>query len=195
MCDEVRKRRAHNERVNKQAEAWFKTKNHEFFLLITDSMIKTHPGLRDTLRDRCALGEEDKGYYDGVAAMTFVDRWCKKMHGVHPHHDFFQKCLETIMKMNLPSGCSERDFLAIARRLVYDINPHLRAPYEGDALGELLIMKVMPHAYQDAAERLLDEMRTSKELNDVNKVIDRVSHVVSRRARSQSAANAAKIEA
>ena len=62
MCDEVRKRRAHNERVNKQAEAWFKTKNHEFFLLITDSMIKTHPGLRDTLRDRCALGEEDKGY-------------------------------------------------------------------------------------------------------------------------------------
>ena len=49
MCDEVRKRRSHNERVSKQAEAWFKTKNHEFFILITDSMIKTHPGLRDMM--------------------------------------------------------------------------------------------------------------------------------------------------
>ena len=75
--------------------------NHEFFILITDSMLKTHPGLRDMLRDRCALGGEDKGYFDGVAAMTFVDRWCKKMHGYHPHHDFYQKCLETILKMTL----------------------------------------------------------------------------------------------
>ena len=100
MRDEVRKRRAHNERVNKQAESWFKTKNHEFFIL------KTHPGLRDMLRDRCALGGEDKGYFDGVAAMTFVDRWCKKMHGYHPHHDFYQRCLETILKMTLPTGSS-----------------------------------------------------------------------------------------
>ena len=158
-------------------------------------MIKTHPGLRDMLRDRCALGGEDKGYYDGVAAMTFVDRWCKKMHGHHPHHDFYQKCLETILKMTLPSGCSERDFLAISRRLVYDVNPHLRAPCEGEALGELLIMKVMPNAYQDAAERLLDEMRANKELNDANKVIDRISHVISRRSRSTGEAHAAKVEA
>ena len=55
------------------------------------------------------------------------------MHLIEPHHDFYQKQLDTILKMQLPSGCSERDFLAVARRLIYDINPHLRAPYEGVA--------------------------------------------------------------
>ena len=44
MCDSVRQRRAHNVRVTTEANAYFKTKNHEFFLLVTDSMIVTHPG-------------------------------------------------------------------------------------------------------------------------------------------------------
>ena len=42
MCDSVRQRRAHNARVKNEANAYFKTKNHEFFLLVTDSMIVTH---------------------------------------------------------------------------------------------------------------------------------------------------------
>ena len=97
------------------------------------------------------LDGDDIGYYDGVAAMTVIDRWVKKMHSAEPHHDFYQKQLDVILKMLLPTGCSERDFLAVARRLVYDINPHLRAPYEGEKLGELIILKIMPRAYQDAA--------------------------------------------
>ena len=56
-------------------------------------------------------------------------------------------------------------------------------------------MKVMPNAYQDAAERLLDELRASKELNDANKVIDRISQIISRRSRSTGEAHAAKVEA
>ena len=72
MCDSVRQRRAHNARVKNEANAYFKTKNHEFFLLVTDSMIVTHPGLRELLRERCKLDGSDTGLYDGVAADRHV---------------------------------------------------------------------------------------------------------------------------
>ena len=44
LCDDIQRRKLHNERVIKQSESWFKTKNNEFFVIITDSMAKTRPG-------------------------------------------------------------------------------------------------------------------------------------------------------
>ena len=41
---------------------------------------------------------------------------------------------------------------------VFDLNPYLRAPYSGETLGEFIIYKLMP-PYQDAADRLISELR------------------------------------
>ena len=128
LCDDIQRRKLHNERVIKQSESWFKTKNNEFFVIITDSMAKTHPGLRDLLRDRCKLEGDDIGYYDGVAAMTFIDRWVKKMHLIEPHHDFYQKQLDTILKMQLRSLLHVGRVLLVDAGIVLDPGPNRHDP-------------------------------------------------------------------
>jgi hypothetical protein len=65
MRDEVEKRRAHNEQTKERRKDWWLKKNHEYFMLITDSMLKTNPALQDTLIDRYLVTD---GYYDGCAA-------------------------------------------------------------------------------------------------------------------------------
>lgn len=122
---EQERRIAKNSTINAQCESWFKSKNHEYFILITDSMKKTQPGLRDLLRDRCDAGD---GFYDGVAAMKTIKSRMKEQETNHPQHDYYDGVLELISKKRLQSGCSERDFLAIARRFLFDVNPFLRAP-------------------------------------------------------------------
>ena len=52
MRDDVERKRSENTQIKEQCETWFKSKNHEYFVLITDTMKRTQPGLRDLLRDR-----------------------------------------------------------------------------------------------------------------------------------------------
>ena len=96
--DEVEKRRAHNELTMEKRRHWWTTKNHEYFVLITDSMLRTAPTLRETLRDRYEVSD---GYYDGCAAFEFVELWLKDVARRHPQHDFYQQCLELIEKKRL----------------------------------------------------------------------------------------------
>ena len=64
----------------------------------------------------------------------------------------------------------------------YDINPFLRAPYTGEQLGEFVINKILPRAYDEAAERLLDELRKEDLLGEYEVVLNRCSRIVQRHA-------------
>ena len=57
MRDEIEKRRRHNEHVAAQRDEWFSKGNNEYFELITSTMVKTNPGLRQVLRDRYYVGD------------------------------------------------------------------------------------------------------------------------------------------
>ena len=101
LRDTVEKRLNDNQRTKEQREDWWTKKNHEYFLLVTDSMKRTAPGLRDLLVDRFLVTD---GYYDGVAAMKYVEAWLKAIERRHPQHKFYQTCLDTLMSKRLPTG-------------------------------------------------------------------------------------------
>ena len=55
-----------------QRDEWFSKGNNEYFELITSTMVKTNPGLRQVLRDRYYVGD---GRFDGVAARDSATEW------------------------------------------------------------------------------------------------------------------------
>jgi hypothetical protein len=61
--------------------------------------------------------------------MTFVTAWLQATAKNHPQHDFYQLAVDTLEKKRLPTGCTERDFMSVVRRFIFDCNPYLRAPF------------------------------------------------------------------
>ena len=56
-CIELEKRLAFNKRLAEQKQTWWRDKLNEYFELITGSMERTQPGLREVLRERYHCGD------------------------------------------------------------------------------------------------------------------------------------------
>ena len=52
FVDEVEKRKRFNKAVKEESAAYFRDENNRYFTIITDSMVRTNPSMRDTLRER-----------------------------------------------------------------------------------------------------------------------------------------------
>ena len=155
MVDEVERRIAYNTQLEEQIAQWWLEANHDYFLLVTDSMVQTQPGLRETLRE---LYHVQDGFFSGYDAVEYVKTWLRGCQERDPQHKFYEGQLEKLLKNRLKEGASTRDFATVVRRFVFDINPFIRSPYSGEKLGEFIIEELMP-PYQDAIERLLNECR------------------------------------
>ena len=140
-CD-VERRKAQNKQIRQQRQTWWRDNNNSLFTLITDSMVRTAPNLRELLREKYHVSD---GFYDGCAALKFVEKWLVEAQRDAPQYTFFDKAHGAI-DGKLTAGCSEREFNAVARRFLNDVNPFLRAPYVGEQLGEFIINKIMPEA-------------------------------------------------
>ena len=184
----IEERKGHNKQIKLQRETYWRDKNNELFTLLTDSMMHTNPGLREILRSKYHTGD---GYYDGAAALKFVELWLLMLQRDSPQNDFYEKAARIIQDKRLPEGCGDREFQAVCRRFAYDINPFLRAPYTGEQLGEFVINKILPRAYDEAAERLLDELRKEDLLGEYEVVLNRCSRIVQRRASAKAPTGAA----
>lgn len=179
--DEIQKRLRHNEQIIAQRNEWYSDGSNDYFTIITDSLIDTQPTLRDLLRDRFDMGD---GKYDGVGAFKFLTEWLRRINVRFPQHDEYDEALTKVFKTRLPAGCSESNFLTVARKIVQNVNPFIRSPYEGEALGRMLIEKIMPD-YSDAAERLVEELQQNGTLGDIREVEDRCAMIVRRRTSKQ----------
>lgn len=189
-CLKLEERRAFNAQLKERKETWWRDRLNEYFDLLTSSMEDTQPGLREVLRSKFACGD---GYYDGVAAMLYITAWIKNSLIHNPQHDYYDKGHRLIVEKRLGTGATDREFAAVARRWAFDINPFVRAPYTGDAMGKFIIEKIMP-PYADASDRLVDELRKEGLLHDYESVIDRCTTIVQRRATKGAAANVAILE-
>ena len=85
-----------------------------------------------------------------------------------------------IIKKPPAAGCLAKDFSALTRRVVHNVIPFIRSPITGEALGEFIIEKLMP-PYQDAKERLIEQLRTKGDLANPEKVEGACREVVARR--------------
>ena len=56
FVDELERRVSRNAQIKEQRDEWWKTSNNLLFTLITQSMEKTAPGLRQLLRERFHVG-------------------------------------------------------------------------------------------------------------------------------------------
>lgn len=88
--DDIEKRKAHNETVLAQHRTFWRDKTNLLFEILTASMIRTAPGLRDTLRAKYARGD---GTFDGVAAKKYVETWCRVAATKNPQHLFYEQGL------------------------------------------------------------------------------------------------------
>ena len=129
FVDEVEKRTSHNALVREQKEAWWLDANNTLASIITESMEKTNPALRDTLQDRYHVHD---GYYAGYDMLEHVKQWAEEMMERMPEHDFYERVHTLIKKNRLPAGATAKDFSAVVRRFTDDVNPCLRAPYTGE---------------------------------------------------------------
>jgi len=186
---ELEKRVAFNKRLADQKSTWWRDRLNEYFDVIVSSMERTQPGLREVLKERYHTGD---GYYDGVAAYKFIESWLKNALVQSPQYTFYEQAHAVLMSKRLAAGCTDREFQAVARRWAFDINPFVRAPYASDAFGEFIITKIMP-AYDDAADRLVDELRKEGLLHEYESVVERCSTIVQRRSKKESGNAAALI--
>ena len=111
-------RRAHNRKVDDEIRTYWRDMSHLYFLLITGSMERTNPAMRERLRDLYHVGG---GYYDGVGAMEYVTEWVRKMHARNPSYDLYERLSTLILQKRLQIGCRESDFLAVTRKYIYGI--------------------------------------------------------------------------
>ena len=188
FVDEIESRTRHNEKVMAERDTWFKDGNDRYFKIMTDTMVRTQPSLRQVLRDRCRLPE---GRFDGVKARKLITKWVERLHTRNPQADYYEDIQHVILKKRLPEGASERAFAAVVRRYTHDVNPFTRSPFEGEALGRLIIEKIMP-PYITAGESLIQDLMKEKKLDDIMEVEDRCTIIVARRAKKEVASNLAE---
>ena len=55
--------------------------NSQYFQVLTDSMLRTAPGMREILVERYAMGD---GFYDGCGAMDYITEWFNTIHRCNP---------------------------------------------------------------------------------------------------------------
>ena len=183
------KMRLHNDKVKAARDAWWSNALNLYFELITSTMVKHQPNLRDRLRQTCYLGE---GRYDGLRAMKDVSTWIEKQHVLVPQTDLYDGLLARALSNRPGEGVSDENFLKLTHQLIHEIVPFMRAPYEGEELGLLIIEKIMP-TYTTAAENLVRELRESGELNDPMVVEARCAAICAKRksAKPSAGTNAA----
>lgn len=174
---EVESRKRTNARIKAQRTEWYSKGNDEYFHVIADSMRETNPTLRTTLRDEYYLSD---GRYDGCAAAEHVEKWVKKELDKSPQFDFYDNILNGIVAKRLPEGCPARVFTKLTRRVLHSINPYIRAPYTGAALGRFIIEKLMPD-YKEPAEGLIERLTDKGMLDDIEEV---QSECIPRRVRT-----------
>ena len=98
---DVEKMRAHNLVVCERREAWWRDKNNELFTILTDSMVRTQPSLRELLRQHYHVKD---GFYDGCAALRYIETWLQQLQKNAPQHEFFDKAHDTFRDKRLPVG-------------------------------------------------------------------------------------------
>ena len=178
--DEVNRRKAENARIIAERNEWWRDGNNEYFTMITDSMIVSAPSMREMLQERYRI---DDGIYDGYGAMeTYIKEWMRVMAARNPCHSHYEAGLELITKQRLPEGVSADDFLSRVRRFTIDINPYLRAPYEGEKLGEYILDTIMPQKYLETSERIKESLRKEGLLADIEVVENTCREAVQKRA-------------
>ena len=158
--------------------------DNKLFTLICASMVKTAPILRESLREQCQVISYP-GFYSGRAAIRQLVEHCASIGEKGIGHKYYQN-IEDKMRHpdhHLKEGCTVNSFASMARCLVSLVNPQLSRPYQGESLGEAVIA-LLPYAYVDAKERLIDECRRDGSLHDAAKVITACLIIVSRRANS-----------
>ena len=166
--DKCEERKKENEQILEQRADWWLKNNNQLFNLIVGTMVKTAPALRENLRDKFLV---ETGYYDGHAALAYVENHLTDLARRHPQYQLYETASHAIVSKRLPTGSSEIEFSAIARRFIFDVNPFTRSPLSGEILGEFIITKIMPD-YPDAADRIVETLRERGELDDHEKVTD-----------------------
>ena len=128
------------------------------FTLLTEPMVNSAPLLRDHLRARCAIGTT--GYFHGQTAYTLVLQHLQEVQDEGADKDYYQSAEEAMRKAanRLPTGCTATMYATRVRNFTHKINPHLQRPYVGSGIGEFII-DLMPHAYDEAGERVKAEMK------------------------------------
>ena len=84
-----------------QKQTWWRDKLNEYFELITGSMERTQPGLREVLRSKFSAGD---GYYDGVSAMAYITVWIKNSLLHNPQHEYYEKAHTIVLEKRLAGG-------------------------------------------------------------------------------------------
>ena len=100
MVDEIEKRTNQNATVIEQREEWWKTNNNLLFTIMTDSMIKSNPGLRDAMRERFHVID---GYYSGYDGLVFVQQYVEGIMERNPQHDHYEKLAKHFEDHRLPA--------------------------------------------------------------------------------------------
>ena len=72
MEDTIQRRKDLNRQTVEARNAWWRTSNSQYFQVLTDSMLRTAPGMREILVERYAMGD---GFYDGCGAMDYITEW------------------------------------------------------------------------------------------------------------------------
>ena len=87
-CVELEKRVAYNAQLTDQKSTYWRNALNMYFDILTRTMERTQPGLREILREKYHSGD---GYYDGVAAMKYITAWLKNALLVNPQHDHYEQ--------------------------------------------------------------------------------------------------------
>ena len=165
------------------------------FTVIAESMRTTAPSLRRTLLARCELTQGGyPGYYSGRDAIVIIHEHCASIGKMDLFSKQYQK-LDDALRLDqnqLKPGCSTSEFEARVTLLRTTINPNLDRPYEGTSLGKAII-NMLPVAYLDARERLLDTLVGSGQLDDIDKVVSECFSIVARRTPSAFGTSSATV--
>lgn len=179
-----------NEKNNLSIKLATLTDSTELFTLITESMVRTAPLLRDNLRNACKIPHSE--FYDGKKAYDAVIAHVQALAREGTDADYYQSAEELMRKASnrLPTGCTASEFATRVRNFVHRINPNLDRPYVGEAIGKFII-NLMPLAYEEAGERVLADLKRRGKLADAAEVSRECLTVVNKRARQNTKMTAA----
>ena len=155
------------------------------FTLLTEPMVSSAPLLRDHLRAKCTVGTT--GYFHGQTAYQLVLKHLQEVQDEGADKEYYQSAEEAMRKPanRLPTGCTATQFATRVRNFTHKINPHLQRPYVGSGIGDFII-DLMPHAYDEAGERVRADLKARGEMHDALAVSRECLKIVHKKAKKDS---------
>jgi hypothetical protein len=160
---------------------------NELFSLMTETMRRTNPGLRDALRAKFKI-KELSGHYDGYRALQHVKAKMNEQVREGAFHKHYEKSLAWIQnpKNRLKDGCTATEFSARVRQFVHYVNPYLQRKFTGEDIGKFIIEEIMPEEYSEAGDRIRNKCEEEGELDDEEKVESRCLTTIVKRQKSRA---------